>query len=555
MKEYKTQEAILKHAPELDDEDIQALNECYIPYLFYKEINGVQHCSCSSCHESFEVSYIDRTVTPEQRDFLDAGHNQHVHCPKCGRLVQKKQKGIARSCRNLWEYQRAVFIKPVSKNEVYLLYVWSTKDYRKYGSVIPVGEYMDYTTNPEYEVNAVYYITPNQQRCFIRNPWSRQHQFEEQKIKEPFIKSWWYNTTAWKRGYVIIGDDRLKNTFLQYYNDKKITDCYVDMYKELFRYSYYGGIEFPYCTALCRFAKYPSLEWLAKQGYDDFVFFMLRDGIEAHTLFDWQAKTPFKFFKSLSTQEIKELRSEGRLKRYGVSEYMKYKRLLPGITVIQYSWICENVQHKDRFLKTLQKYGLKIKELIKYFSKSRKKVSDVTLWLDYVETAEKIKFDLSVHNVLFPKNLKLAHDEAVKIKNQIELEEELKALKDKENKYLKRFQTLCDKYSFADATYKVRVPIGAREIINEGNALQHCVGDYAERHLTGKTTILLIRLCKEQDKPLLTVEIDDKTLNIRQVHGLKNRNPTKAEQAFIDEWEKYIHLSKAEKKKNAVKAA
>ncbi len=124
MKEYKTQEAILKHAPELDDEDIQELNKCYIPYIFYKEINGVQHCSCSSCHESFEVSYTDRTVTPEQRKFLEAGHNQHVHCPKCGRLALKKHKGIARSCRKLWEYQRAVFIKPVSKNEVYLLYVW-----------------------------------------------------------------------------------------------------------------------------------------------------------------------------------------------------------------------------------------------------------------------------------------------------------------------------------------------------------------------------------------------------------------------------------------------
>ena len=553
MKEYKTQEAILKHAPELDDEDIQALNKCYIPYLFYKEINGVQHCSCSSCHESFEVSYIDRTVTPEQRDFLNAGHNQHVQCPKCGRLVQKKQKGIARSCRNLWEYQRAVFIKPVSKDVIYLLYVWSTKDYQKYGSAVPVGEYMDYTTNPEYEVNAVYYITPNQQRCFIRNPWSRQHQFEEQKIKEPFIKSWWYNTTAWKRGYVTIGADKLKNTFLQYYDDKKITDCYVDMYKELFRYPYYGGIEFPYCTALCRFAKYPSLEWLAKQGYDDFVFFMLRDGIEAHTLFDWQAKTPFKFFKTLSTQEIKELRSEGRLKRYGVSEYMKYKRLLPGITVIQYSWICENVQHRDRFLKTLQKYGLKIKELIKYFSKSRMKVSDVTLWLDYVETAEKIKFDLSVHNVLFPKNLELAHNEAVAISNALEIEREKESLQDKSNPYSKRYKKLCDMYSFENGFYKVVVPLGASHIVKEGKTLHHCVGGYADRHVNGKTTILFIRLCKKEDVPLLTVEINDKTKKVIQVHGLKNRNPDKVERSFIDMWLKYIVLPKSKKK--AVKAA
>ena len=553
MKEYKTQGAILKHAPELDDEDVQALNKCYIPYLFYKEINGVQHCSCSSCHESFEVSYIDRTVTPEQRDFLDAGHNQHVHCPKCGRLVQKKQKGIARSCRKLWEYQRAVFIKPVSKNEVYVLYVWSTKDYRKYGSVIPVGEYMDYTTNPEYEVNAVYYITPNQQRCFIRNPWSRQHQFEEQKIKEPFIKSWWYNTTAWKRGYVTIGDDRLKNTFLQYYDDKKITDCYVNIYKELFRYSCYGAIEFPYCTALCRFAKYPSLEWLAKQGYDDFVFFMLRDGIEAHTLFDWQAKTPFKFFKTLSTQETKELRSDGRLKRYGVSEYMKYKRLLPGITISQYSWICENVQHKDRFLQTLKKYGLKIKVLIKYFSKSRMKVSDVTLWLDYVETAENIKFDLSVHNVLFPKNLELAHNEAVAISNALEIEREKESLQDKSNPYSKKYKKLCDMYSFENGAYKVVVPLGASHIVEEGKTLQHCVGAYADRHINGKTTILFVRLCKKEDVPLLTVEINDKTKKVIQVHGLKNRNPDKVEQSFIDMWLEYIVLPKSKKK--AVKAA
>ena len=57
-----------------------------------------------------------------------------------------------------------------------------------------------------------------------------------------------------------------------------------------------------------------------------------------------------------------------------------------------------------------------------------------------------------------------------------------------------------------------------QEIISEGQALQHCVGGYAERHAEGKTTILFIRRKDNLDTPYYTLEIDDKTKHIKQYH-------------------------------------
>lgn len=550
MSELKTMDEIIRCAPELNAQDVQSLNKWYTPYLFFNDDkkSGVQHCTCSSCRESFDISYIDRVVTPERLEFLQAGHNQTVRCPKCGANVTKKQKGIARKCSSLWEYQRAVFVKPVSKNEVYLIYVWSTKSYNNGDSYTG---YLDYAAIPNIEINAVYYITPNQQRCFIKNPWLHLR-WEEKSIREPFLKTWYYNVTAWKKGYVVFGNDSLKETFLKYFDDDMLSKIYFDNYREAC--SYYYCVEFPYVTALCRFAKHPSLEWLAKQGYDDFVYFMLLNGQEAHTLFDWKAKSPFGFFKTLTTPEIKELRAEGRLKRYNVKRFNQYKKIWPSLTAQQFSKICEWVSDQDRFQKAAKQNRFTLKDFEKYFSRRKMKVPDVNTWLDYIDMASVVGFDLSVHNVMFPKRLKEAHDNAVNIYNTIKYEDALKNLKSGKSSYSSRFNQLVKKYSFENGMYKVMIPISAKQIVDEGKALHHCVGGYAERHINGKTTILFIRLCQKEDKPLLTVEIRDSDFHIIQVHGMGNREPTKAEQSFINMWHKHI-LSPKKKIKKAAEAA
>ena len=144
-------------------------------------------------------------------------------------------------------------------------------------------------------------------------------------------------------------------------------------------------------------------------------------------------------------------------------------------------------------------------------------------------------------NVLLPRNLGAAHDEATK-KHQAKLERERavqrrewerrqkaeQAERDRqarlaEEKYEERRVKLEKKYGFAMDGYVIRAPMNKDEVLAEGRKLQHCVGGYADRHIQGKTTILFMRKAKKPDEPWLTIEMDGNKM--RQIHGFKNEGP------------------------------
>ncbi len=567
MSELKTAAAILKNAPKLSDTDIQTINESYSPYMFYKNDakTDTQHCICSSCRKHFDVSYTQRTVTPADREFLQASHNQQVICPKCGRTVQKKQIGRVKNCATLGDYQRFVFVKRRSEQEVYLIYAYTYKEYRHiYPSRSSVTESVEYDTLPCCEVNAVYYLTPNQQRVFKCSPWSGE--WEESKIAEPYTKSWFYNTTA-KRGYVLIGSQILKKTFLRYINLDRLSDLYQQIRVENWSAYYWGYVEVPICKIISLFAKYKSFEFLEKQGYDNLIYSMIERQAEAPTLYDWQATTPYKFFKKLSKPEIKALKEKDLCGRSELYLYLRLRTEEQKLSVEDFAAVLEFFPNDTkRFLSVKRKYEISVCEVIKYLLRCNGRRVDPattgTLWLDYIEAAEYCEYDLSVHNVIFPKKLTTAHDEAVANRQRIidernrkslseRLAEDKERLKNEKNTYAVRYKKLEKIFAFQDNGYCVIVPTGATEIILEGKSLAHCVGGYADRHIRGATTILFIRRIDRKEESLITVEMNEKDLTIIQVHGRGNRPPDKNEQAFIDKWLVDIKHRKNKKSKAA----
>lgn len=562
MRELKKMATIIKNAPAITDEDVEVINRSFEPYIFYKndKKDRAQHCICSCCREHFTVPELQRTITPEDREFLSATHNKFVKCPKCGVTAQKKQIGVVKSCSTLGGNSRTVLVKRRSENEVYLIYTYNTKDYLglpHYEAEKGLIQNVEYDTLPRYEVNAIYYLTPNQQRMFKKNWYS--DMWDETKIKEPYNKNFVYNFSR-NKGYWLVGTEKLENTFLKYFDLSK--------YKELWERS--GGYgEIPYCKIISLFARYKSLEFLEKQGFDDFVFRMLIKESEAPTLYDWQATTPYKFFKKLSKSEIKELKENDVCTRGDVYCYLQMKAVNKKISVEEYVELKKAGGYYFMALsKKMRKYKIQIKTMLNFLNKleNGKKVEDferlktyrVSTWLDYVEAAEACGYDLSVHNVLFPKDLKTAHDEAVAVREQIRFENEKKsqaeklkkeqdALNDKNNSYAKRYKELQKAYEYCDEKYCIVIPKGATEIVLEGRALSHCVGGYAERHIKGKTTILFMRNVENTEEALVTIELDEKSLTVIQAHGKKNRDPSAEEQAFIDKWLKNVKRRKNKK--------
>ena len=74
---------------------------------------------------------------------------------------------------------------------------------------------------------------------------------------------------------------------------------------------------------------------------------------------------------------------------------------------------------------------------------------------------------------------------------------------------------------FATDEYFIRQPDSTDEIVVEGQKLSHCVGGYAERHATGKLTIMFLRQKSAPDEPYYTMEVSN-DYKIVQCRGYKN---------------------------------
>jgi hypothetical protein len=142
-------------------------------------------------------------------------------------------------------------------------------------------------------------------------------------------------------------------------------------------------------------------------------------------------------------------------------------------------------------------------------------------WLDYIADAGRVGLDLKDRTNSMPKNLLKRHANIIrqiKYRANRKLEEEMKETLALRNKI----------FSWKDKKYIIRPAASAEELIEEGKALHHCVGGYAERHAKGETTILFVRTNKAPDKPLYTMEVKGSPgsgWKMVQIRGNMNADP------------------------------
>ncbi len=557
MRVLKSKEAIFKALPPLSQEDLKEMNRQFTAYLFFKDHrkDGFRECWCSSCGEHFNYEFLKRTETTEHYEFISKRHNEWSVCPKCGRPVQMKETYRARECKNLGEWKLFVIPKPKGKNTVFLICLYAVKNYSG----------RNYLTEPGYCYATICYITPGYVRQFKRAYdytflGLRNNDFYEPKsIIEPFTKTYCYNWSALdKRGYEWIGINRLKDTFLKYAPIGKFYKAYeIWLYKTRF-YNCIG--ECPEVKFLAYYALYPGIEKLLKIGLSDFVCSLI-DGKPMKRYIDWAAETPKEMFH-MNRAEFNEFRKN----YYSLEDFKIYQELHKIKKNILYSQAADIVKKfgyeaSDRLIRAVKKHGLNLTHTLNYLDKKTpkkrgKKQSSqdfshtATVWTDYLDFAESLKYDLKRGDVVFPKKLQEAHDNASKA---------LVIIKDAEQfeKYKKRYEKLRKMYEFSDGVYQIVIPTGINDIVEEGKILSHCVGGYAERHVRGATTIVFMRKCSAPEERYVTIEVRDNEKRICQNHGYKDRPVTEAEQAFIDKWIAWVKAgSKKEKnKKNAENAA
>lgn len=173
--------------------------------------------------------------------------------------------------------------------------------------------------------------------------------------------------------------------------------------------------------------------------------------------------------------------------------------------------------------------------------------TETMVYRDYLQECEKLQLDLNRKEILFPKDLRAAHNRTME---QIKFEQN----KADQEKFEKAVEGL-EKFAWKNGNFIIRPARAQEELQHEGTALHHCVGGYIKRMAEGETAIFFIRMSSDPDRPFYTLELKKK--KVIQCRTLNNKSYEQDPEikAFVDAWMKKVVMKGGNKKKAKEAAA
>lgn len=169
-----------------------------------------------------------------------------------------------------------------------------------------------------------------------------------------------------------------------------------------------------------------------------------------------------------------------------------------------------------------QAYGSPDRALIRYIL--RLPDHGMATLMDYWQLARNAGIALDTQEARLPRDLEQAHDRAVRANAAARARGGMSEEREAElaKKLEARMPELERRYTFAHAGLVLRPARSFAELINEGNALCHCVASYFTSYATGRTDICLLRRADAPDVSWRTVEINPVTGARIQDRGYRN---------------------------------
>lgn len=310
-------------------------------------------------------------------------------------------------------------------------------------------------------------------------------------------------------------------------------------------------------TACCFYPR--QIEMLVKLGLEDAVKDLVGRGVRNADIIKWDADKPKDFMKC-TPKEAMAACSAGEPLRV-LRLYIRHRDTPLKMTIETAAWLAEATigrGEENYAVRLLKRLGITAERLTVYLEKSRIELQTrggpgsntqrraLQLYKDYLDAAENCGMDMENPLILMPRDLVEKHDRVTAAWSAIQRSTGQKGAAEA---YRKRLRALSEKYLFWTDDFLIRAPVDADEIVDEGKALKHCVGGYADRHMTGATTILFLRRRDRPHTPLVTIEMNGN--RIVQVHGYRNEleacteNPDResARQLYagvLDPWLKWL---------------
>ncbi len=532
-------EKIFATLPEISEET-KRLAELQLAHYIWYEGNGARwkreyHCSC--CHADWRQDEIQCEVTPAEIDLYNADHGEEIICPKCG--VEAKLMCLGR-VRSGYRYNQAFGVSvlamaPGNRDEVWIRTFRMSRDYGGY-SARGCGVY--YTARPHWEETARHRMAPGEAAYWSKGYYDTKLNRKKDIGDKYGNKNWTCKVDS--NACMFILQTPLSDTFLRYcawdaYNCKRVTSP---------------------AKYLCAYVMHPQIEMFVKLGYGEQVQELVMERRKNARVINWDATNPPAAFK-MSKAEFAEWQKRGG--DFDLRKLWQVYRKQPNaweLARLEFDFNRKVGSYQKSMVKKLAAgAGVELHQLLRYFERQVEATgmaySQIYYkWNDYVKVAGEIGMKLSEKKLLMPQDAHAVHDEAMAVRDAIRAEEEAKRNAEKEagfRKHLPRYQR---KYTASDGVYMIRVPETIKEIVDEGQALDHCVGrmGYIKEMAEGRNAIVFLRRCAEPDKPWYTLEVSPK--RIMQCEGAR-RDDGKAgyyghlyrddlpedAKAFLDAWE------------------
>lgn len=295
--------------------------------------------------------------------------------------------------------------------------------------------------------------------------------------------------------------------------------------------------------------KHPNIENLVMQGHSDWVNDALldaKDSSKGYSYQNWRGSinTDAFDFKKAKPHEMMRMSKEeykaaidNSLTLKEIEIWHKYRKYDPKVTAENISFIRSEIGRCfDEFSKT----GESLVVACNYLKKQKEKYPafvtqlGIRTLLDYWELCQKRNMELTDLKIKYPQNLIAKHDQLVAL-IKFEQSKELVA------KFKARAKKLKE-YCFIDEETELMIlpAKNEKELIKEGNVLDHCVATYAKRHANGETAIFFIRQISQPKSPFFTLELDESTYHVKQNRGKKNCARTPEVEAFEKKWLAYL---------------
>ena len=531
MAKQHTMERIFEMLPRLDMDKLKA----WIRDDLFRKVN---YATVSSAKEGYtaECLYCGERFSLRELKSGSAQHNTSGICPKCGRVITFKDEW--RGHKTLIDYGYFLVVQKMRNKALMLRSFYVRRSYgREWDERLELSEHMRL------------YIHPDGIRTFVRKLYSA-YGMDYFFIDEYSSCEYWIEQRS-------VGKPVPYNHFQSSIDYILGIKWETDLSKTLFKYScaeeFMRSIDSCYPPDLTKYLelymKHPFLtEKLFKEGFAN----LLTDKINGRLsmqMVNFRKKTVSEAF-GVPRRAVKELKGCGRTQLINKQFIIRYN-LKGDVT----KFVERYYPYYTKEINFLAK-RMTVNKLWTYLSKQEYVTYNCSIsdYYDYLHECEKLKLDLSRKFILFPEDLRKAHEDTSRAIRELKAQKEAEAIAEQDRAFAVKLKALEKKYSFSADGLFIRPAKGAGELIKEGASLNHCVATYSDKYLNGQTIILFIRKEAAPDESYYTMELSPQSETVIQCRGLRNCGKTPEIEEFLKKWDEW-RSNKKNKKKAAVTAA